>query len=71
MSRRYCEAFRRWRPSRKRCISPTTSVPSSTPVSRSIARNLADLLPPYKRFRDSNSPEDSREEHMEIGTTDA
>ncbi|GKB60797.1 hypothetical protein Tco_0916983 [Tanacetum coccineum] len=32
-------------PSRKRCRSPTTLVPSSTPVSRSIALALADLLP--------------------------
>ncbi|GKB14174.1 hypothetical protein Tco_0848097, partial [Tanacetum coccineum] len=51
--------------------SPTTSVPLSTSVSRSIAPTLADLLPPRKRFQDSYSPEDSREEHMEIGTADA
>ncbi|GJU71388.1 hypothetical protein Tco_1262793 [Tanacetum coccineum] len=57
-------------PSRKRCISPTTLVPSSTPVPRSIALTLADLLPSRKRFRDSYSPEDSKEEHMEIGTAD-
>nr|GEW76827.1 reverse transcriptase domain-containing protein [Tanacetum cinerariifolium] len=31
----------------------------------------ADLLPPCKRFRDSYSPKDSREEHMKICTTDA
>ncbi|GJS00627.1 putative reverse transcriptase domain-containing protein [Tanacetum coccineum] len=54
-------------PSSKRCRSPTTSVASSTPVLRSIAPTLADLLPPRKRFRDSYLPEDSREEHMEIG----
>ncbi|GKB11732.1 hypothetical protein Tco_0845655 [Tanacetum coccineum] len=30
---RHSEAFRRWRPSRKRCRSPTASVPSSTHVS--------------------------------------
>ncbi|GKB33409.1 hypothetical protein Tco_0872810 [Tanacetum coccineum] len=54
-------------PSRKRCRSPPTSVPSSTPVSRLIAPTHADLLPPYKRFRDSYSPEDSRKEHIEIG----
>ncbi|GKC40743.1 hypothetical protein Tco_1053127 [Tanacetum coccineum] len=58
-------------PSRKRCRSSTTSVPSFTPVSRSIASPYADLLPPCKRFRDSYSPENSREEHMEIGTADA
>ncbi|GKD96906.1 hypothetical protein Tco_1380803 [Tanacetum coccineum] len=52
-------------PSRKRCRSPTTLVPSSTPVSRSIALALADLLP-CKRFRDSYSSEVSGEEHMEI-----
>ncbi|GJW15326.1 hypothetical protein Tco_0019459 [Tanacetum coccineum] len=35
-------------PSRKRCRSPTTSMPSSTLVSRLIAPTHADLLPPYK-----------------------
>ncbi|GKA86897.1 hypothetical protein Tco_0808608 [Tanacetum coccineum] len=59
------------RPSRKRCRSPTASVPSSTHVSRSIAPTPADLLPPRKRFRDSYSPEDSGEEHMEVDTADA
>ncbi|GKD87425.1 hypothetical protein Tco_1358579, partial [Tanacetum coccineum] len=49
-----------------RCKSPTTSVSSSTPVLRSIAPTHADLLPPCKRFRDSYSPENSREEHMDI-----
>ncbi|GJZ08600.1 hypothetical protein Tco_0542883 [Tanacetum coccineum] len=55
-------------PSRKRCRSPTTLVPLSTPVLRSIAPTHADILPPRKRFRDSYSPEDSREEHVEIDT---
>ncbi|GJR33296.1 hypothetical protein Tco_1109528, partial [Tanacetum coccineum] len=74
---RCSEAFMRWRsldssspsvgPSRKRCRSPATLVPSCTPVSRSIAPSLADL-PPRKRFRDLYSSEDSGEEHMEIGT---
>ncbi|GJX62850.1 putative reverse transcriptase domain-containing protein [Tanacetum coccineum] len=59
------------RPSRKRCRSPTASVPSPTHVSRSIAPTPADLLPPRKRFRDSYSLEDSREEHMEVDTADA
>ncbi|GJW31517.1 hypothetical protein Tco_0051549 [Tanacetum coccineum] len=58
-------------PSRKRCRSLTTSVPSPTHVSRSIAPTPADLLPPRKRFRDSYSPEDSGEEHMEVDTADA
>nr|GEX14514.1 hypothetical protein [Tanacetum cinerariifolium] len=57
-------------PPRKRCRSPTTLIPSSTPVSRSIAPALSDLLP-LKRFRDSYSSEASGEEHMEIGTADA
>ncbi|GJS38855.1 hypothetical protein Tco_0563898 [Tanacetum coccineum] len=59
------------RPSRKRCRSPTTSVPSPTHVSRSISLTLADLLPPRKRFRDSYSPEDSGKEHIEVDTADA
>ncbi|GKC89982.1 hypothetical protein Tco_1150631 [Tanacetum coccineum] len=58
-------------PSRKRCRSPTTSVPLPTHVSRLIAPTPADLLPPRKRFRDSYSPEDSGEEHMEVDTADA
>ncbi|GKF01266.1 hypothetical protein Tco_0028189, partial [Tanacetum coccineum] len=59
------------RPSHKRCRSPTTSVPSPTYVSRSIAPTLADLLPPRKRFKDSYSLEDSGEEHTEEDTADA
>ncbi|GJV74282.1 hypothetical protein Tco_1494277 [Tanacetum coccineum] len=38
---------------------------------RSIASTHVDLLPPRNRFRDSYSPEDSREEHIEIGIADA
>ncbi|GJV10450.1 hypothetical protein Tco_1351991 [Tanacetum coccineum] len=59
------------RPSHKRCRSPTASVPSPTHVSRLIALNPADLLPPRKRFRDSYSLKDSGEEHMEVDTADA
>ncbi|GKE51199.1 hypothetical protein Tco_1486355, partial [Tanacetum coccineum] len=58
-------------PSRKRCESPASSVPSPTHDSRSIAPTPADLLPPCKRFRDSYSSEDSGEEHMEVDTTNA
>ncbi|GKE14431.1 putative reverse transcriptase domain-containing protein, partial [Tanacetum coccineum] len=58
-------------PSRKRCRSSTASVPSSTHVSRLIAPTPADLLPPYKRFKDSYSLEDNGEEHMEVGTANA
>ncbi|GKA64561.1 putative reverse transcriptase domain-containing protein [Tanacetum coccineum] len=57
-------------PSRKRCRSPTTSIPSPTYDSRLIAYTPADLLPPRKRFRDSYSSEDSEEEHMEVDTAD-
>ncbi|GJW25820.1 hypothetical protein Tco_0039631, partial [Tanacetum coccineum] len=57
--------------SRKSCRSPTTLVPSSTLVLRSIASTHVVLLPPRKRFRDSYSSEDSGEEHMEIGTANA
>ncbi|GKE73049.1 hypothetical protein Tco_1535090 [Tanacetum coccineum] len=48
--------------SRKRCRSPTASVPSPTHVLRLISPTHADLLLPRKRFRDSYSPEDSGEE---------
>nr|GFB60369.1 hypothetical protein [Tanacetum cinerariifolium] len=53
-------------PSRKRCRSPTDYVPSSTPVTGSLAPTRADLLPPCKRFRDSYSPETSMEEDTKI-----
>ncbi|GJX22269.1 hypothetical protein Tco_0226714 [Tanacetum coccineum] len=59
------------RPSRKRCRSLTALVPSPTHVSRSIAPTSVDLLPPRKRFRDSYSPEDSKEEHIEVDIVDA
>ncbi|GKD09031.1 hypothetical protein Tco_1188716, partial [Tanacetum coccineum] len=59
------------RPSRKRCRFPIASVPSPTHVLRSISPTPTDLLPPRKRFRDSYSPEDSGEEHIEMDTTDA
>ncbi|GJY01276.1 hypothetical protein Tco_0359428 [Tanacetum coccineum] len=59
------------RPSRKRCRTPTALVPSPTHDSRLIAPTPVDLLPPCNRFRDSYSPEDSGEEHMEVDTPDA
>ncbi|GKB63473.1 hypothetical protein Tco_0919659, partial [Tanacetum coccineum] len=58
-------------PSRKRCRSLTTLVPSSTPVLRLISPTHVDLLPPRKRFRDSYSFKASKEVHIEIGTADA
>ncbi|GJR05573.1 hypothetical protein Tco_0528557 [Tanacetum coccineum] len=51
-------------PSRKRCRSPTTTMPSSIPASRALSPTRVDLLPPYKRFRDSYSSEDSIEEDI-------
>nr|GEY72637.1 hypothetical protein [Tanacetum cinerariifolium] len=56
-------------PSRKRCRSPTDFIPSSTPVTGSLAPTHADLLPPCKRFKDSYSPETSMEEDSKIDTT--
>ncbi|GJW90312.1 hypothetical protein Tco_0167865 [Tanacetum coccineum] len=53
-------------PSRKRCRSLVDSVPSSTPVMRSLAPTRSNLLPPRKRFRDSYSSEASIEEDTEI-----
>nr|GEX88555.1 hypothetical protein [Tanacetum cinerariifolium] len=57
-------------PSLKRCRSPTTLVLLSTPVLRSIDPTHVDLSPPGKSIKDSYSPKDNREEHMEIDTTD-
>nr|GEV36036.1 hypothetical protein [Tanacetum cinerariifolium] len=52
-------------PSRKRCMSLATTVPSSIPASGALVPTRADLLPPRKRFRDSISPEDSVEEDID------
>nr|GEY71325.1 hypothetical protein [Tanacetum cinerariifolium] len=41
-------------PSRKRCRSPTTSVPVASPVRGALSPVRTNLLPPHKRFRDSN-----------------
>nr|GEV41280.1 putative reverse transcriptase domain-containing protein [Tanacetum cinerariifolium] len=56
------------RPFHKRCRSLTDSVPSSTPVTRSLAPTRADLLPPHKMFRYSCSSETSMEEDTKIDT---
>ncbi|GKC81013.1 hypothetical protein Tco_1136730, partial [Tanacetum coccineum] len=56
--------------SRKRCRSPTASVPSSTHVSRSMDLTPTDLLPLCKRFRDSYLSKDSGKEHIEVDTAD-
>nr|GEY78484.1 hypothetical protein [Tanacetum cinerariifolium] len=41
-------------PSRKRCRSPTSSVPIASPIREALSPVRADLLPPPKRIRDSN-----------------
>ncbi|GJV43251.1 hypothetical protein Tco_1427787 [Tanacetum coccineum] len=52
-------------PSRKRCRSPSNTVPSSNPASRALVHIRVDLLPPLKKFRDSISPEDSIKEDID------
>nr|GEV14413.1 hypothetical protein [Tanacetum cinerariifolium] len=54
--------------SRKRCRSPNSLVPSSTPVSRLIAPTLADLLPTRKRV--GVDTEDDIGMGVEIATSD-
>ncbi|GJW83442.1 reverse transcriptase domain-containing protein [Tanacetum coccineum] len=41
-------------PSRKRSRSPTTSVPVASPIPGALSPVHADLLPPYKRIKDSD-----------------
>ncbi|GJW69078.1 hypothetical protein Tco_0123502 [Tanacetum coccineum] len=53
------------RPSRNRYRSPTATVTSSIHATRALVPSRADLLPAYKRFRDSISPEDSVEEDID------
>nr|GEV06335.1 hypothetical protein [Tanacetum cinerariifolium] len=57
-------------PSRKRCRSSANSVPSSTPVTGSLAPTRVDLLPPRKRFRDSYSSEAIMEEDTKVDPTE-
>nr|GEW61023.1 putative reverse transcriptase domain-containing protein [Tanacetum cinerariifolium] len=45
-------------PSRKRCRSPMTSVPTLSPVSRALSPGRADLIPSPKRVRDYGYLED-------------
>ncbi|GJZ93715.1 putative reverse transcriptase domain-containing protein [Tanacetum coccineum] len=49
-------------PSRKRCRSPATTMPSSILALGASYPTRVDLLPPRKRFRDSYSSKDSIEE---------
>nr|GEX60271.1 putative reverse transcriptase domain-containing protein [Tanacetum cinerariifolium] len=53
------------KPSRKRCRSSATIMPSYILVSRALVPTRVDLLLPRKRFRDSYSPEDSVEEDID------
>ncbi|GJZ89621.1 hypothetical protein Tco_0661403 [Tanacetum coccineum] len=46
------------RPSRKRCRSPTSSVPVASPMCGALSPVCADLLPPRNRIRDSDSAND-------------
>nr|GEU95869.1 reverse transcriptase domain-containing protein [Tanacetum cinerariifolium] len=56
-------------PSRKRCTSPTTLVPSSTLVSRLIAHALVDLLP-HKSKGLGAPTQDGIDMRVEIDTSD-
>ncbi|GJR14599.1 putative reverse transcriptase domain-containing protein [Tanacetum coccineum] len=53
-------------PSLKRCRSPVDYVPLPTLVMGLLAPTRADLLPPYKRFRDLYSSKASIEEDTEV-----
>ncbi|GJU35920.1 putative reverse transcriptase domain-containing protein [Tanacetum coccineum] len=54
------------RPYRKRCRSLTTLVPAASPVPRALSPVRADLLPPHKRIKDSDSVTDF-EVSLEVG----
>ncbi|GJT92355.1 hypothetical protein Tco_1081200 [Tanacetum coccineum] len=45
-------------PSRKRCRSPTSSIPIASPIRRALSPVRVDLLPSPKRIRDSDSVTD-------------
>nr|GEV36181.1 hypothetical protein [Tanacetum cinerariifolium] len=56
-------------PSRKRCRSPTTSVPLATPTPGALSPARVDLLPPHKRIRGflaASSLEDGSKGSMEV-----
>ncbi|GJR13878.1 putative reverse transcriptase domain-containing protein [Tanacetum coccineum] len=52
-------------PSRKRCRFPAATMTSSIRAMRALVPSHADLFLPRKRFKDSNSPEDSVEEDID------
>nr|GEV92361.1 hypothetical protein [Tanacetum cinerariifolium] len=53
------------RPSRKRCRSLGTTIPSSIPAPGALFFTHADLIPPRKRFKDFYLPEDSIKEDID------
>ncbi|GKB48781.1 putative reverse transcriptase domain-containing protein [Tanacetum coccineum] len=71
---RHSEEFRRWRSAPLSTpYLPTTSESSlGSSSERSLDSSSPSARPSRKRcrFRDSHSPEDSGEEHMEVGTAD-
>ncbi|GKB50600.1 reverse transcriptase domain-containing protein [Tanacetum coccineum] len=71
---RHSEAFRRWRSALLSTPYPSTTSESSLGLSseRSLDSSSSSRLSRKRcRFRDSHSLEDSREEHMEVDSTDA
>ncbi|GJX78934.1 putative reverse transcriptase domain-containing protein [Tanacetum coccineum] len=67
MTPRFSEAFRRWRSTPLSTPYPPTTSESSSDSSSERPLDLSSLSAEVQRFK----PEDSREEHMEIGTADA
>ncbi|GJW23646.1 hypothetical protein Tco_0034268 [Tanacetum coccineum] len=55
-------------PSRKRCRSPTVSVPLATPISGALSPICFDLLPPRKRIRDVQADIDADTVDVEAAT---
>ncbi|GKA94113.1 putative reverse transcriptase domain-containing protein [Tanacetum coccineum] len=57
-------------PSRKRCRSPTTSVPTLSPVSGALSHVRVDLIPSPKRVKDSGYLADVEVDPREISLRD-
>ncbi|GJX36982.1 putative reverse transcriptase domain-containing protein [Tanacetum coccineum] len=57
-------------PSRKRCRSPTTSVPALSPISGALSPVRADLIPSSKRVKDSGYLADVEVDPREISLRD-
>ncbi|GKE21844.1 hypothetical protein Tco_1433356 [Tanacetum coccineum] len=67
MTPRFSEAFRRWRSTPLSTPYPPKTSESSSDSSSERPLDLSSLSAEVQRFK----PEDSKEEHMEIGTVDA